>query len=83
MNEKKYLEKLFGPETVKMASQIDIADLQINEDMTRSIATGVNELKKNRGNPGVQSTYIKTLDPGSKLLLCMWLSDMELLDKIR
>ena len=74
---------LFGRETVELAGQIDIADLNLNEKMTDSITAGVRKLKELREDPGAQVNLIKGMDQGARLLLCMWIMDMDLLDKIR
>ena len=74
---------LFGRETVELAGQIDIADLNLNEKMTDSITAGVRKLKELKDDPGAQVNLIKAMDQGARLLLCMWIMDMDLLDKIR
>ena len=74
---------LFGRETVELARHIDIADLQLNEKMTDSIAAGIRRLKESRNDPDAQVKLIEGMDQGSRLLLCMWIMDMDLLDKIR
>ena len=58
MSEDPILVSLFGSETIKLAQQLDIADLQVNDEMARAIAAGVNELKKRRGSPGAQTPVV-------------------------
>ena len=77
------LEYLFGPQVVEQARQIDIADLNLNEEMTKCIATGVSDLKKFRSDPAAQIRLVHAMEPGARLLLCMWIMDMELLDRIQ
>jgi len=74
---------LFGKETVDLASQIDIADLNLNEKMTDSISSGVKKLKDLRHDPQAQADYINQMEHGARLLLCMWIMDMDLLGKIQ
>lgn len=77
------LSFLFGDETVKLAEQIDIADLNLKDEIVGAIADGVGELKKLRGNPQAQIEFVSKLEQGSRLLLCMWIMDMDLLSRIQ
>ena len=74
---------LFGRETVDQAQQLDIADLNLNEEIVACIAGGIRTLKELQDNPGAQVSYINGLEPGARLLLCLWVMDMGLLEKIR
>ena len=74
---------LFGRETVEQAGQLDIADLNLNEEIVACIAGGIRTLKELQDNPGAQVNYINGLEPGARLLLCLWVMDMGLLEKIR
>ena len=74
---------LFGKETVDQASQIDIADLNLNEKIIDSISTGVRKLKELKDNPNAQITLVNEMEPGTRLVLCMWIMDMGLLEKIQ
>ena len=74
---------LFGRETVEQAAQLDIADLNLNEEIVACIAGGIRTLKELQDNPGAQVNYINGLEPGARLLLCLWVMDMGLLEKIR
>lgn len=77
------LAMLFGADTVAQATQIDVADLNMNEKMTAAISQGVRKLKALREDPDAQAEMIKGMDPGSRLVLCMWIMDMGLVGKIR
>ena len=74
---------LFGRETVEQADQLDIADLNLNEEIVASIAGGIRTLKELQDNPGAQVNFVNGLEPGARLLLCLWVMDMGLLEKIR
>ena len=74
---------LFGQETVKQAYQLDIADLSLNENMVQCIATGVSRLKELRDNPTAQKQLVQELQPGERLLLCLWIMDLDLIDKMQ
>ena len=74
---------LFGRETVEQADQLDIADLNLNDEIVACIAGGIRTLKELQDNPGAQVNFVNGLEPGARLLLCMWVMDMGLLEKIR
>ena len=74
---------LFGRETVEQAGQLDIADLNLNEEIVACIAGGIRTLKELQHNPRAQVNFVNGLEPGARLLLCLWVMDMGLLEKIR
>lgn len=76
------LAVLFGRETVAQAEQLDVADLRLSDDITASIADGIRTLKELKGKPAAQANFVNSLQPGARLLLCMWVMDMDLLKKI-
>ena len=78
-----FLRALFGAETVTLAASLDTAILDMNDDMTKAVAAGVARLKTMRGNIAAQQKYIASLQEGARLLLCLWIMDMELTDKMR
>ena len=77
------LTKLFGSEIVEQASLIDVVDLNLDEQMTAAITGGLNRLKQTRNDPAAQIALVIAMEPGEKLLLCMWIMEMDLLDKIQ
>jgi len=77
------LSLLFGRDTVEQASMIDIVDLNLNEEMTASISNGVTRLKHLKYNPDEQIQFINRMSSGERLLLCMWIIEMDLLNKIQ
>ena len=78
-----FMATLFGAETVKLASRIDTANLNMNDAMTKAIGAGVKQLKTLHGDLKTQQEYIASLEEGTRLLLCLWIMDMELSDKLR
>ena len=74
---------LFGRETVDQAGQLDIADLGLSDEIAASIADGIRTLKQLRDKPAAQVNFVNSLQPGARLLLCMWIMDMDLLKKIQ
>ena len=77
------LVRLFGQDTVNQARLIDAAHLNLDDSMTACITAGLNRLKQTRNDPAAQGAVISAMQPGERLLLCMWIIEMELLDKIR
>ncbi len=74
---------LFGRETVEQAEQLDIADLNLGDEIVASIADGIRTLKSLQDKPAAQMDFANSLQPGTRLLLCMWIMDMDLLKKIQ
>ena len=74
---------LFGRETVQQAVRLDIADLSLGDEITACIAGGIRTLKQLRNKPAAQVNFINSLQPGARLLLCLWIMDMDLLKKIQ
>ncbi len=79
----KELSFLFGKETVDQARQIDIVDLNLNDEMIGSITAGIRQLKKLKHDPNAQIKLVNEMEPGTCLVLCMWIMDMGLLEKIQ
>lgn len=74
---------LFGRDTVEQAAMIDAADLNLTEEMTAVISSGLTRLKQLRRDPRSQQDLVSAMTPGERLVLCMWIRDMGLLDKIQ
>ncbi len=77
------LSFLFGTDIVEQANQIDITDLNLNKDIIDCISTGVRRLKELKNNPKAQLELVNTMEPGARIVLCLWISDMDLLGKIQ
>lgn len=76
------LSRLFGEDTVEQARQLDVAHLNLSDKMIATISDGVRQLKALRTDPDAQHRLISGMEPGARLLLCMWIMDMGLLQKI-
>ena len=74
---------LFGRETVEQTEQLDIADLNLSDEIATCIADGIRTLKELQDQPAAQVNFVNSLQPGARLLLCLWIMDMDLLKKIR
>jgi hypothetical protein len=79
----KELVFLFGEETVEQARLIDVVDLQLNKDMTQCISKGVTRLKQLKDIPDAQQKFIQELKPAEQILVCMWIMEMNLIDKLQ
>ncbi len=77
------LSFLFGGDIVEQARLIDIADLNLTDEMTTSIGEGIRQLKQLKHDPEAQRQWVSEQAPGLRLLLCLWIMDMDLLDKIQ
>ena len=77
------LAYLFGRETVEQAGRLDIADLSLSDEIAACIADGIRTLKQLRNKPAAQVNFVNSLQPGARLLLCLWIMDMDLLKKIQ
>lgn len=77
------LSFLFGKDIVEQARLIDIADLNFTDEMTESIGVGIRKLKQLRDHPMAQRQWVSEQAPGLSLLLCLWIMDMNILDKIQ
>jgi hypothetical protein len=76
------LANLFGDGIVAQARLIDIADLNMTDEMTAAIGEGMRKLKQLRNDPQAQRQWLEQQQAGLRLLLCLWIMDMELLEKI-
>lgn len=77
------LSFLFGEDIVVQARLLDAADLNLSDEMTAIIGQGIRQLKQLKNNPQAQRQWLSEQAPGSRLLLCLWLIDMDLLEKIQ
>ena len=74
---------LFGEEIVEQARLIDIGMLNITDEMTAAIGQGIKKLKQLKNESEAQRQWIEKQEAGVRLLLCLWIMDMGLLEKIR
>ena len=51
--------------------------------MTASIGEGIRQLKQLKHDPEAQRQWVSEQAPGLRLLLCLWIMDMDILDKIQ
>lgn len=77
------LSFLFGEDIVGQARLIDIADLNLTDEMTTCIGEGIRQLKQLKHDPEEQWQWVSEQAQGLRLLLCLWIMDMDILDKIQ
>lgn len=77
------LSYLFAKDVLEQSSHIDIVDLNLNQAMTDSISGGVKKLKELKSQPQAQLKLVSSMTPGEKIVLCMWIKEMGLLEKIQ
>lgn len=77
------LSFLFGADIVGQARLIDIADLNMTDEMAAAVGEGVRQLKQLKHDPEGQRQWLDKQQPGLRLLLCLWIMDMDLLDKVQ
>ncbi|MCZ6525797.1 MAG: hypothetical protein O6928_04460 [Gammaproteobacteria bacterium] len=77
------LSFLFGEDIVVQARLLDVADLNLTDEMTAFIGKGVRQLKHLKHDPQAQQRWVSEQAPGSRLLLCLWMADMNLLEKMQ
>jgi hypothetical protein len=77
------LSFLFGEVVIEQSRLIDIADLNLHDEMTTKIGEGIRHLKDLKHDPEAQRRWVSEQSPGLKLLLCLWIMDMGILDKIQ
>lgn len=79
----KEMSFLFGEDIVEQSRILDIAQLNLSDEMTAVIGKGINKLKELKNNPEAQRQWVHDQPLGSQLLLCLWIIDMGLLHKIQ
>ena len=77
------LSFLFGEDIVEQTRLIDSADLNLSDKLTREIGAGVRQLKQLKHDPEAQRQWLSEQTPALRLLLCLWIMDMDILDKIQ
>ena len=77
------LSFLFGNSIVAQAQLVDAGILNMTDAMTKAVGNGLRQLKQLINDPGAQQRWVSEQAPGLQLLLCLWIIDMELLDKIQ
>ena len=73
---------LFGKKTVTRAKRTDIVDLRVDADFMDGIADTAGQLLEAKDNPRKQRRLVGSMDQDKRLVLCMWVMDMEMTDRL-
>lgn len=76
------LAALFGRDLVEQAKQTDPADLLLSDSLMVEVYTAADELLARAGEPVAQRSVVRRLSEGTRLVLCMWIHDLDLAAKI-
>jgi len=73
---------LFGQATVHQAKQSDIVDLDLDIEFLNGVSEIAGQLLKLTGQPIQQRKFVARLNADNRLMLCMWLMDTGIADKL-
>ena len=76
------IRRLFGDVVCSVASGTDAATLDLSAGLMDRVHDGADALLKLRQHPDEQMRYVSELPFDVRLVLCMWLLDCELADKL-
>jgi hypothetical protein len=76
------IKRLFGDVVCSVAAGTDAATLDLSAGLMDRVHDGADALLKMRRHPGEQIRYVSELPFDVRLVLCMWLLDCELADKL-
>jgi len=72
------LVALFGRDLVKRASGADPADLDLSAELMDAVHDAADRMLDRVGDPQAQRALIKTLPGDVRLVLCMWIQDLNM-----
>ena len=72
------LTALFGGELFKRAKATDPADLDLSEELMDAVHDAADHLLDHADDPAMQRVLVMALPADVRLVLCMWLFDLEL-----
>lgn len=76
------LVALFGDVTVKIGRMVDPAMLALSADLMDRVHDGADALLARSGRPDAQRRYVAGLPSDVRLILCMWMMDLDLAAKL-
>lgn len=76
------LEALFGPAMVLVAKAADPACLELTADLMEKVHATADLLLRLSGKPAEQRKLVKFLPSDVRMVLCMWIMDMNLAAKL-
>ena len=76
------IKRLFGDVVCSVAVSTDAATLDLSAGLMDRVHDGADALLKMTRHPGEQIRYVSELPFDVRLVLCMWLLDCDLADKL-
>lgn len=76
------LAGLFGRGVLHQARLADPADLDLTAEQMDAVHDAADDLMELHGKPKAQVELVRSLDPQTRLILCMWAMDTGLLDSL-
>jgi hypothetical protein len=76
------LAVLFGDVTVRIARMVDPVMLALSADLMDRVHDGADALLARSGRPDAQRRYVAGLPSDVRLILCMWMMDLDLAAKL-
>ena len=76
------LAALFGNDLVHRASVTDPAELDLSAELMDAVWDAADRLLRDAGNPPAQRAYVEGLSAAVRLVLCMWILDLDLAGKL-
>lgn len=76
------LVALFGRRVVDMATVLDVAHLDITAKRMAAVQKATEALMELNGQPDGQRAVVKGLETYTALLLCMWLMDTGMFERL-
>jgi len=72
------LKCLFGSEITDKADNIDASSIELSSEQVERIDHTVEKLLSNTRHPLKQQRIVSTMNDQDKLVLCLWLSDLNI-----
>lgn len=72
------LSALFGHELFKQATATDPADLALSAELMDAVHDAADSLLEYASDPKMQRVIVKALSADVRLVLCMWIHDLDL-----
>jgi hypothetical protein len=76
------LAALFGRHLVEQAHGTDAAELDLTAERMDAVHDAADELLAHAGDTLAQNRIVRSLDPYTRLILCMWVMDLGLAAKL-
>jgi len=68
---------------VSQARLTDPAELDLSAALMEAVWDAADQLLRDAGNPYAQRAYVQGMPEAARLVLCMWVMDLELVRKLQ